>query len=98
MAERMKQGKDLGEIMVIAHAVVAAESGQTVTVLIDDGCGAAVATSEIARPAAAEHQRTIRGMYDAGQHADGTAASGGQRASARPGCHAQYLQATARTR
>ena len=49
MAERMKQGKDLGEIMVIAHAVVAAESGQTVTVLIDDGCGAAVATSEIAR-------------------------------------------------
>jgi hypothetical protein len=49
MAERMKQGKDLGEIMVIAHAVVAAESGQPVTVLIDDGRGAAIATSEIAR-------------------------------------------------
>jgi len=49
MAERMKRGKDLGEIMVIAHAVVAAESGQPVTVLIDDGRGAAIATSEIAR-------------------------------------------------
>jgi hypothetical protein len=49
MAERMKQGKDLGEIMVIAHAVVAAESGQRVTVLIDDGPGAAIATSEIGR-------------------------------------------------
>lgn len=49
MAERMKHGKDLGEIMVIAHAVVAAESGQPVTVLIDDGPGAAIATSEIMR-------------------------------------------------
>jgi hypothetical protein len=49
MAERMKHGKDLGEIMVIAHAVVAAESGQAVTVLIDDGRGAEIATSEIAR-------------------------------------------------
>jgi hypothetical protein len=49
MAERMKHGKDLGEIMVIAHAVVAAESGQEVTVLIDDGKGAQIATSEISR-------------------------------------------------
>jgi hypothetical protein len=49
MAERMRHGKDLGEIMVIAHAVVAAESGQAVTVLIDDGRGAEIATSEIAR-------------------------------------------------
>jgi hypothetical protein len=49
MAERMQHGKDLGEIMVIAHAVVAAESGQAVTVLIDDGRGADIATSEIAR-------------------------------------------------
>jgi hypothetical protein len=49
MAERMKHGKDLGEIMVIAHAVVAAESGQAVTVLIDDGRGAEITTSEIAR-------------------------------------------------
>jgi len=49
MAERMRHGKDLGEIMVIAHAVVAAESGQALTVLIDDGRGAEIATSEIAR-------------------------------------------------
>jgi hypothetical protein len=41
--------QDLGEIMVIAHAVVAAEAGATVTVLIDDGQGARTATSEIGR-------------------------------------------------
>lgn len=49
MAERLKRPKDLGETMVIAYAVVAAESGQTVTVLIDDGQGARTATSEINR-------------------------------------------------
>lgn len=49
MAERMKHSKDLGETMVIAHAVVAAESGQSVIVLIDDGPGAQIATSEIRR-------------------------------------------------
>lgn len=49
MADRMRQAKDLGETMVVAHAVVAAESGATVTVLIDDGRGAEVATSEIRR-------------------------------------------------
>jgi hypothetical protein len=47
--DRRKQPKDLGETMVIAHAVVAAESGQSVTILMDDGPGAAVATSEISR-------------------------------------------------
>lgn len=35
--------------MVIAHAVVAAETGQTVTVLIDEGAGARTATLEIRR-------------------------------------------------
>lgn len=35
--------------MVIAHAVVAAEAGENVTVLIDDGAGAKIATLEIAR-------------------------------------------------
>jgi hypothetical protein len=49
MEERLKHSKDLGETMVVAHAVVAAESGETVTVLIDDGSGAAIATSEINR-------------------------------------------------
>jgi len=47
--QRRKQPKDLGETMVIAHAVVAAESGQSVTILMDDGPGAAIATSEISR-------------------------------------------------
>lgn len=49
MGERRRQPKDLGETMVIAHAVVAAESGQSVTILMDDGPGAAIATSEIRR-------------------------------------------------
>lgn len=49
MDERRKQPKDLGETMVIAHAVVAAESGQPVTILMDDGPGAVIATSEISR-------------------------------------------------
>jgi hypothetical protein len=49
MVERLKHPKDLGETMVIAHAVVAAESGETVTVVIDDGSGARIATSEINR-------------------------------------------------
>ncbi len=49
MEQRLKHPKDLGETMVIAHAVVAAESGETVTVLIDDGPGTRTATSEINR-------------------------------------------------
>jgi hypothetical protein len=47
--DRLKNAKDLGETMVIAHAVVAAEAGDTVTVLIDDGEGARLATAEIKR-------------------------------------------------
>jgi hypothetical protein len=49
MSERLRHPKDLGEIMVIAHAVVAAEAGGTVTALIDDGQGARLATSEMRR-------------------------------------------------
>lgn len=49
MHQRLKDPKDLGEIMVIAHAVVAAEAGESVTVLIDDGRGAEIASSEIRR-------------------------------------------------
>jgi hypothetical protein len=33
IGERMRQSRDLGEIMVVAHAVVAAESGHSVTYL-----------------------------------------------------------------
>ena len=49
MDERKRKSKDLGETMVIAHAVVAAESGQSVTVLMDDGPGAQITTLEINR-------------------------------------------------
>jgi hypothetical protein len=49
MAARVREGKDLGEVMVIAHAVVAAEVGHIVTVLIDDTQGARLATAEIHR-------------------------------------------------
>jgi hypothetical protein len=47
--DRKRHSKDLGETMVIAHAVTAAETGQAVTVLIDDGPGAQIATLEISR-------------------------------------------------
>jgi hypothetical protein len=49
MVERLKDPQDLGETMVIAHAVVAAEAGADVTVLIDDGAGARKAHSETRR-------------------------------------------------
>ncbi|MFI7542918.1 hypothetical protein [Actinoplanes sp. NPDC049599] len=49
MCERLRHSKDLGEVMVIAHAVVAAETGGSVVVLIDDGPGARIATTEIRR-------------------------------------------------
>jgi hypothetical protein len=49
LQQRVRQSRDLGELMVIAHAVVAAEAGDTVTVLIDDGQGASIATAEIRR-------------------------------------------------
>lgn len=49
MGQRMRSPKDLGEMMVVAHAVVAAESGESVTVLIDDGGGRRLAAAEAQR-------------------------------------------------
>lgn len=46
MTDRRKQAKDLGELMVVAHAVVLAEAGHDVTVLIDDQAGRQIAESE----------------------------------------------------
>lgn len=46
---RAQRPKDLGETMVIAHAVVAAESGEDAFVLIDDGDGCRTAASEARR-------------------------------------------------
>lgn len=46
MAERKTKAKDLGEVMVVAHAVVKAEAGERVIVIIDDQAGALIATAE----------------------------------------------------
>ncbi|MFE3544078.1 hypothetical protein ACFXK0_14040 [Nocardia sp. NPDC059177] len=46
MSQRRRQAKDLGELMVVAHALIRAEQGQNVTVVIDDQAGAALATAE----------------------------------------------------
>lgn len=46
MAQRMRSEKDLGETMVIAHAVVAAERGNAVIVLVDDGYGRGMVAKE----------------------------------------------------
>lgn len=49
VGQRIRRGKDLGEVMVIAHAVVRAEGGNDVYVLIDDGGGRKLAGSEARR-------------------------------------------------
>ncbi|WP_038469773.1 hypothetical protein [Arthrobacter sp. PAMC 25486] len=49
MADRMRNGKDLGEMMVVAHAATQAERGHNVTVLIDDRGGQLLATHESRR-------------------------------------------------
>lgn len=49
MAERLSQPKDLGEVMVLAHAAVQADTGRDVVVLIDDGGGVRLAAIEAAR-------------------------------------------------
>lgn len=57
MVERIRSNKDLGETMVVAHAVVAAERGEQVIVLIDDSGGRAVAAREAARLHRLKEQR-----------------------------------------
>jgi hypothetical protein len=49
LAQRLNSGKDLGELMVISHAVVLAEQAQTVTVIIQEGNGTALARREASR-------------------------------------------------
>lgn len=44
--QRVRSNKDLGETMVVAHAVVAAERGESVIVLIDDGGGRRIVALE----------------------------------------------------
>ncbi|MDN6400111.1 MAG: hypothetical protein L0K01_06605 [Brachybacterium sp.] len=49
MGQRGRATKDLGETMVVAHAVAAAEVGEAMTVLIDDGGGRRLAAVEAQR-------------------------------------------------
>lgn len=49
LTERKRRSRDLGELMVIAHAVVAAEQGNDIIVLIDDGEGRRMANQEARR-------------------------------------------------
>lgn len=39
LEERLRSGKDLGEVMVTAHAAIAAEAGDDVLILMDDAQG-----------------------------------------------------------
>jgi len=49
MSERMRQQKDLGELLVIAHAAVRAEAGDDVAVLIQERNGTTMAHNEARR-------------------------------------------------
>jgi hypothetical protein len=49
MEQRVRSPRDLGEMMVLAHAVVGAESGEDMTVLVDDGGGRRMAALEARR-------------------------------------------------
>lgn len=46
LSQRARQGQDLGELMVIAHAVVAAQDGAAVVVIIDEEAGTRTAHAE----------------------------------------------------
>lgn len=54
--KRRGRSKDLGETMVVAHAVVLAENGESVIVLIDDQWGAMMASKQIYRLARLREQ------------------------------------------
>lgn len=60
--DRVGRSKDLGEVMAIAHAVVLAEAGANVTVMLDDGGGRKLAGKEIRRL----HRRRTGGFPDCG--------------------------------
>lgn len=74
MEERLKHPKDLGETMVIAHAVVAAEAGETVTVLIDDGARGTDRYLRDQPAATAPLEWSCRGLDQTGEHADSSGA------------------------
>ena len=46
MTQRLSQSKDLGEVMVIAHASVIADTGRRVTILIEERAGTELAKKD----------------------------------------------------
>lgn len=98
MSERLRHSKDLGETMVIAHAVVAAEAGNNLLVLIDDGLGGETRHSRKA-PAGQASLHGPRGrLHRIGKYADGTGTRRRRCAHTHQGHDAQYLPAATRPR
>lgn len=62
--QRVRSNKDLGETMVVAHAVVAAERGESVIVLIDDGGGRRMVALEQRRLQRLQSVNEIVGRID----------------------------------
>ena len=98
MEQRLQVPKDLGELMVIAHAVVAAEAGEAVTILIDDGSGARIAAAEIRRLDRLRAANQRRGIDQSREHADRPGTSGGQEAHSGQSRDARDLRSASRPR
>lgn len=98
MEQRMKHPKDLGETMVIAHAVAAAEAGETVTVLIDDGPGGANGHRRNQPAPTTSCQRSRCWVDQTGEHADCPGARGRRAARPRQARDAHHLHPPARPR
>ncbi len=62
--QRVRSNKDLGETMVIAHAVVAAERGDNVIVLMDDGGGRRIVALEQRRLQRVHAENNLLGRID----------------------------------
>lgn len=77
--ERMRSHKDLGETMVVAHAVVAAERGDNVVVLIDDRDGRQMASRQAARLNRLRTTASTTGSLSIGKYGHGIATRCGKR-------------------
>lgn len=60
--DRFARDKDLGEVTVLAHAIVESDHGRDVIVLIDDGCGRVLAQKAISRADRRRRQRQAAGQ------------------------------------
>lgn len=96
--ERRKNRKDLGETMVIAHAIVIAESGLDVVVIVDEGNGVRQATLEAGRLDRLRSQGRDFGHLSLVRDRDDIATRRRHRASSEQGRDAHRLRATQRVR